>query len=222
MTRFPRALSIAMLLILAACTSTTTSSPSAEPTATPEPTPTASASPEPTPSASAAETDSPEASPSSSPDRGCGRLHLGGERRGRRALRSTASTARTWTTATRSTSRPSGTRTPSSAASRPAAGSRRPSTRPGTPASVPDEVAIEIFVIDGPREYLLEIIDEDSGFVGATQPATRVRVAGNDAESLRVRRPARSDTRRGSESGGPDVEPDGRRLTTSIAPSSTG
>ena len=48
---------------------------------------------------------------------------------------------------------------------------------------MPDEVAIEIFVIDGPREYLLEIIDEDSGFVGVTQPATRFRVAGNDAES---------------------------------------
>ena len=69
MIRFPRALSIALLLVLAACT-TTTSSPSADATATPEPTPTAS--PEPTPSPSASETDSPDASPSSTPIEGAG------------------------------------------------------------------------------------------------------------------------------------------------------
>ena len=82
MTRLPRALSIATLLILAACTSSTNSSPSAEPTATPEPTPTASASPEPTPSPSAAD---PPKQALHFADRGRGRLHVGGERRSRRA-----------------------------------------------------------------------------------------------------------------------------------------
>jgi len=52
----------------------------------------------------------------------------------------------------------------------------------GAPGSVPDEVAIEIFVVDGAPDFLLEIIDQRTGLVGATQPATRVRMVGNDAD----------------------------------------
>ena len=47
---------------------------------------------------------------------------------------------------------------------------------------MPDEVAIEIFLMDGAPEFVLEILDQDSGLVGATQPATRVRMAGNDGD----------------------------------------
>ena len=50
------------------------------------------------------------------------------------------------------------------------------------PGSVPDEVAIEIFVVDGAPDFLLEIIDQRTGLIGATQPATRVRMIGNDAD----------------------------------------
>ena len=52
----------------------------------------------------------------------------------------------------------------------------------GGPGEVPEEVAIEIFVVDGAPDLLLEIIDERSGLIGATQPATRVRMIGNDAD----------------------------------------
>ena len=52
----------------------------------------------------------------------------------------------------------------------------------GAPGSVPDEVAIEIFVIDDAPDYLLQIMDQRSGLIGATQPATRTRMAGNDGD----------------------------------------
>jgi hypothetical protein len=177
MIRFPRAISIALLLILAACT-TTTSSPSADATATPEPT--ATASPEPTPSAS--ETDSPDASPSSTPTEGAGGF--------------------TWEANTEADALfadrfdcqnlddgyqvdfPAEWNTNAELGRVPTCSWFAPTEyETGDPGQLPDEVAIEIFVIDGPREYLLEITDEDSGFVGVTQPATRFRVAGNDAES---------------------------------------
>ena len=179
MTRFPRALSISLLLILAACT-TTTSSPSADATATPEPTPTAS--PEPTPSPSASETESPDASPSSTPIEGAGGF--------------------TWEANAEADALfadhfdcqnvddgyqvdfPAAWNTNAELGGVPTCSWFAPTEyETGDPGQLPDEVAIEIFVIDGPREYLLEIIDEDSGFVGVTQPATRFRVAGNDAES---------------------------------------
>jgi hypothetical protein len=181
MTRLPRAFSIAMLLILAACTSTTDSSPSAEPTATPEPTPTASASPEPTPSPSATEIDSPEASASPSQIEGEGGF--------------------TWEANAEADALmldrfdcqnlddgyqvafPADWNTNAEFGSVPTCSWFAPTEyETGAPGSVPDEVAIEIFVVDGAPEFLLQILDQRSGLVGATQPATRVRMAGNDAD----------------------------------------
>ena len=222
MTRLPRALSIAMLLILAACTSSTNSSPSAEPTATPEPTPTASASPEPTPSPSAAETDSPEASPSASQIEGEGGF--------------------TWEANAEADALmldrfdcqnlddgyqvdfPAEWNTNAEFGGVPTCSWFAPTEyETGAPGSVPDEVAIEIFVIDGDRGYhRVEISDRREGLIGATQPATRVTVAGNDGDDLRVRRPARADTRGGSEPRRADDEPRWAATSTSTAPSSTG
>ena len=179
MIRFPRALSIALLLVLAACT-TTTSSPTADATATPEPTPTAS--PEPTPSPSASETDSPDASPSSTPIEGAGGFTwesnaeadaLFADRFDCENLDDGYQVAfpAEWNTNAEFGRVP------------PCSWFAPTEYETGDSGQVPDEVAIEIFVIEGEREYVLEIIDQDSGFVGVTQPATRFRVAGNDAES---------------------------------------
>jgi hypothetical protein len=175
MTRLPRALSIATLLILAACTSSTNSSPSAEPTATPEPTPTASASPEPTPSASAAETDSPESSPSASQIEGEGGF--------------------TWEANAEADALmlerfdcqnpddgyqvdfPAEWNTNAEFGSVPTCSWFAPTEyETGAPGSVPDEVAIEIFLVDGDRGYHGEISDLQEGLIGATQPARRVTV----------------------------------------------
>jgi len=52
----------------------------------------------------------------------------------------------------------------------------------GAPGTTPDEVAIEIFVVDGDRGYLVEIEERDEGFVGETQPAVRVRFTDGDEE----------------------------------------
>jgi hypothetical protein len=177
MIRFPRALSIAMILVLAACTSTADSSPSAEPTASPEPTPTAS--PEPTPSPSASEAESPDAS--SSPIEGAGGFtwEANAEADALFADRFTCENLddgyRVEFPAEWNTNAELGGVAPCSWFA-------PTEYETGDPGQVPDEVAIEIFMIDGERDYLLEIVDEDSGFVGATQPATRVRLAGNDGE----------------------------------------
>ena len=196
MTRLPRALSIATLLILAACTSSTNSSPSAEPTATPEPTPTASASPEPTPSPSAAEPTRPKQARPRSQIEGEGGF--------------------TWEANAEADALmldrfdcqnlddgyqvdfPAEWNTNAEFGSVPTCSWFAPTEyETGAPGSVPDEVAIEIFVIDGDRGYppSRSSIGE-SGFIGATQPATRVRVTGNDGRPLRVRRPARADASR--------------------------
>ena len=95
---------------------------------------------------------------------------------------STDSTARTWTMATRSTSRLNGTRTPSSAACPRAAGSRQPSTRPARRAASPTRSRSRSSSSTAPLNTVLQIIDQRSGFIGATQPATRVRMTGNDAD----------------------------------------
>ena len=46
----------------------------------------------------------------------------------------------------------------------------------GGPGDVPDEVAIEIFVIDGERETDGEESERAEGMIGATQPAYRVEI----------------------------------------------
>ena len=179
MTRLPRALSIATLLILAACTSSTNSSPSAEPTATAEPTPTASESPEPTPSASAAETDSPEASPSASQIEGEGGF--------------------TWEASAEADALmldrfdcqnlddgyqvdfPTEWNTNAEFGGVPTCSWFAPTEyETGAPGTVPDDVAIEIFVMDGDRISGGDESDRREGFIGATQPAYRVVVTDGD------------------------------------------
>jgi hypothetical protein len=183
MTRFPRALSIAMLLILAACTSTTDLGRSTpDPTASPTPTTSPSPSPEPTPSASAPEeADSPDANPSATPIEGEGGFTYEANAAADALMLERFDCQNlddgyqvdfpaAWNTnaefggvATCSWFAPTEYET-------------------GAPGSVPSEVAIEFFVIDGAPEYLLQIMDQRSGLIGATQPATRTRMAGNDAD----------------------------------------
>jgi hypothetical protein len=175
MTRFPRALSIAMLLILAACTSSANSSPSSEPTATPEPTPTASASPEPTPSPSVAETDSPEASASPSQIEGEGGFTWEANAEGD-ALMLERFDCQNLDDGYQ-VDFPAEWNTNAEFGSVPTCSWFAPTEyETGAPGSVPDEVAIEIFVVDGDRGYHGEVSDRREGLIGATQPATRVTV----------------------------------------------
>jgi hypothetical protein len=178
MTRIPRALPIAVLLILAACNPTANASPSAEPTTTPEPTP--SATPEPTPSPEA--TESAEPSASSTPIEGEGGFTFASNAEADALMVDRfdcqnlddgyqVEVPAEWNTNAEIGGTP------------PCSWFAPTEYETGAPGEVPDEVAIEIFVIEGSREYLLEIIDEDTGFIGATQPATRVRVDGNDSEA---------------------------------------
>ena len=179
MTRLPRALSIATLLILAACTSSTNSSPSAEPTATAAPTPMASESPEPTPSASAAETDSPEASPSASQIEGEGGF--------------------TWAANAEADALmldrfdcqnlddgyqvdfPAEWNTNAEFGGVPTCSWFAPTEyETGAPGSVPDEVAIEIFFMDADRLPDRDGGNGSEGFIGTTQPAYRVVVTDGD------------------------------------------
>jgi hypothetical protein len=179
MTRLPRALPIATLLILAACTTSTTSSSSADATTTPEPTLTAS--PEPTPSPSAGATESPDADPSSSQIEGAGGF--------------------TWETSAEADALmedtfdcqnlddgyqvdfPAEWNTNAELGGTPPCSWFAPTEyETGAPGDVPDEVAIEIFLVDGDRGYHGDITDRREGFVGATQPATRVLVVVGDVQ----------------------------------------
>ena len=179
MIRFLRALSIATLLILAACTSSTNSSPSAEASATPEPTLTASASPEPTPSPSPAETNSPEASASPSQIEGEGGF--------------------TWEANAEADALmldrfecqnlddgyqvdfPAEWNTNAEFGGVPTCSWFAPTEyETGAPGSVPDEVAIEIFVMDGNSISGGDESDRREGFIGATQPAYRVVLTDGD------------------------------------------
>ena len=179
MTRLARAFSIAAMLLLAACTATTTSSDPAESTASPEPT--ATASPEPTPSPSSSESESSEASPSSSPIEGEGE---GGF---------------TWEASAEADALmldrfdcqnlddgyqvdfPAEWNTNAELGGVPTCSWFAPTEyETGAPGEVPDEVAIEIFVVEGDRGYRGDVTDRQEGLVGATQPATRVVVAEGD------------------------------------------
>ena len=182
MTRFSRALPIILLLVLAACSpAADATTPSPEPTATAEPTP--SATPDATPSPTESEDESPEASPSASEIEGEGGF----------SWPSNAEADALFEDPFDCQNLDDGyqVKFPSSWNVNAELGSDVPPCswfapteyEGGGPGEVPDEVAIEIFVIDGPREYHLEIIDQDSGTIGATQPATRTRERGNDADA---------------------------------------
>ena len=167
MTRLSRALPIALLLVLAACTP-----PRRQPSAV------AAAN-----ASNRRHRDRADVaggqhdSPSRAHLRRRSRARAAG--RGRRMPRpmrsSDGSTARTSTTATRSSSRPSGTRTPSSATSRRAAGSRRRSTRAAGRRGAGRGRDRDLRGRRCPRVHDGEGDRRGQGTIGATQPATRVR-----------------------------------------------
>jgi hypothetical protein len=175
MTRIPHALAIVLVLLLAACTRTGETSPSVEPTDTPQPTPSAtpeaSASPEPT--------DSAEPSASSSPIEGGSGFTIEANAEAdahfleRFSCENLDDGYRVDFPAEWNTNAELGGVPPCSWFA-------PTEYQTGGPGEVPDEVAIEIFIIDGDRGYHGEISERQEGMVGATQPATRIEVTDGD------------------------------------------
>jgi hypothetical protein len=173
MTRIPHALAIVLVLLLAACTRTGETSPSVEPTDTPQPTPSAtpeaSASPEPT--------DSAEPSASSSPIEGGSGFTIEANAEADALFLERFSCENLddgyqvdfpaeWNTNAELGGVP------------PCSWFAPTEYETGGPGEVPDEVAIEVFVIDGPRVHSGEEGERIEGMIGATQPAYRVEIAG--------------------------------------------
>ena len=180
MTRLPRVLPLVLVLVLAACAE----SGSTEDASTAEPTPSASppsASPEPTPSPSTPSSDPAEGTPSATPIEGEGGFTYEANAQADSLMLDRFNCQNLddgyqidFPTAWNTNAELGGVPTCSWFAPT--------EYETGAPGSVPDEVAIEIFVIDGAPDYLLQIMDQRSGFIGATQPATRTRMAGNDGD----------------------------------------
>lgn len=175
MTRSPRALSIAMLLLLAACTPTADTSTPAGPTATPEPTPSASAEATPSPGA----TESPAETPSSSPIEGEGGFTMAASAEADALMVDRFDCQNLddgyqvqfpaeWNTNAEIGGTP------------PCSWFAPTEYETGAPGDVPDEVAIEIFVIDDDRAHDGEEEERAEGVIGATQPAYRVVVTDSD------------------------------------------
>jgi hypothetical protein len=159
---------IAVLCVLAACTTTT--SPTPEPTPSPTPQATESPSPEPTDQAT------PEATPSASegsfgvaanPDadalfaqrNSCQNLDDGYQ----------LDFPGAWNTNAEFGAVP------------PCSWFAPTEYETGAPGTVPDEVAVEIFRIEGERTYgSAEVTDREEGFVGVTQPAYRATITTGD------------------------------------------
>jgi hypothetical protein len=171
MTRIPRALPMALLLVLAACTATADSSPADSPTATPEPTP--STTPEPTPSPEA--TDSPEASAPSSPIAGEGGFTFTSNAEAD-ALMVERFDCQNLDDGYQ-VEFPADWNTNAEIGGVPTCSWFAPTEyETGAPGEVPDEVAIEIFVIDDDRVHDGDESERAEGMIGATQPAYRVVV----------------------------------------------
>jgi len=175
MTRFPRALPIAVLLILAACTPTADASPSAEPTGTPEPMP--SATPEATPSSE--DTEPPQASASSSPIEGEGGFTIASSTEADALYEDTFSCQNLddgyevefpaeWNANAEIGDVP------------PCSWFAATEYETGAPGELPDEVAIEILVIEDDRVHDGDESERAEGMIGATQPAYRVVVTDGD------------------------------------------
>lgn len=180
MTRYPRALPLVLLLILAACTAAPAATPTAEETVVALPTPSGTA--EPTPSPTEGEDASPEPTPSPSMIEGAGGFSWPSNEEADALFDDTFEC--------QNLDDGYQVRFPASWNANAEFGEVPPCSwfaateyEGGGPGEVPDEVAIEVFVIDGPRDYLLEIVEQDTGIIGATQPATRTRVVGNDTDS---------------------------------------
>jgi hypothetical protein len=171
MTRSSRALPIALLLLTAACTPAADATRTAEPTDTPEPTPSPTA--EATPSADPSE--SAEATPSPSMVEGEGGFTYAANDDADALMDETFSCQNLddgyevdfpaeWNTNAEFGEVP------------PCSWFAPTEYETGAPGELPDDVAIEIKVIDGDRGYEGEVVRRDEGMIGATQPATRVEV----------------------------------------------
>jgi hypothetical protein len=181
MTRSPRALPFVLVLALAACAegASITEEATAEPT--PSASPSASASTDPTPSPPTPASEPAEASPSATPIEGEGGFTYEASAEAD-ALMLDRFDCQNLDDGYQ-VDFPAEWNTNAELGSVPTCSWFAPiEYETGASGSVPDEVAIEIFVVDGAPEFLLQIIDERSGFIGATQPATRVRMTGNDAD----------------------------------------
>jgi hypothetical protein len=182
MTRLPRVLPLVLVLALAACAQTaSTTEEAATPEATPSASPSPSESPEPTPSPSTPESEPAEATPSATPIEGEGGFTYEANAQADSLMLDRFNCQNLddgyqidFPTAWNTNAEFGGVPTCSWFAPT--------EYETGAPGSVPDEVAIEIFVIDGAPDYLLQIMDQQRGFIGATQPATRTRMAGNDGD----------------------------------------
>jgi hypothetical protein len=169
MNRIPHALAIALVLVLAACTPTGETSPSVEPTDTPQPTRSATPEAEPTNSAEPSASESPieggsgftieanaEADALFLERFSCENLDDGYQ----------VDFPAEWNTNAELGGVP------------PCSWFAPTEYETGGPGEVPDEVAIEVFVIDGPRVHTGEEGERVEGMIGATQPAYRVEIAG--------------------------------------------
>lgn len=174
-----RSVTAALLLVLAACTSTT-SPPSAEPT--PEPTPSATAEPSESPEPTTAATDEPEPTTS----------HTGGEPGGF-AFESNAEADALMLDRFGCQNLDEGYEIdfPAEWNANAEIGGVPPCSwfapteySAGSGTEVPDEVAIEIFVVDGERTFGdAETSDRAEGFIGVTQSAYRTTVTDGDETS---------------------------------------
>jgi len=181
MTRSRAAFPLVAFLVLAACTSTNDPSQTAEPTATAAPTPTASAEP----TAEATDSESAEPSAASSP--------IGGEPGGF-AFASNAEADDLFLDRFTCQNPDAGYEVdfPSEWNANAEFGDTPPCSwfaateyEGGDGTSVPDEVAIEIWVTeDAPRDYGdAEVSDRQEGFIGVTQSAYRVNVTDDDVDA---------------------------------------
>lgn len=162
---------MALLLILAACEPAAQASPSAAPTDTPEPTP--SATPDATESPEA--TDSPEATASSTPVAGEGGFTIESNAEAD-ALFAERFTCENLDDGYQVDFPAEWNANAEFGAVAPCSWFAPTEYETGAPGEVPDEVAIEIFVVDGDRGYQGDIEERSEGMIGATQPAFRVEV----------------------------------------------
>lgn len=181
MTRPSRALPIALLLVLAACTAPSTdASPSAQASSTPEATPSPSSTPDATPTESAEASETPEATPSASMIEGEGGFSWAANAEADALMDETfpcenlddgyqVDFPAEWNANAEFGNVP------------PCSWFAPTEYETGDPGSVPDEVAIEISVSDSDL-LVVDAAGRDraDGIIGATQPTYRIEYAGDD------------------------------------------
>jgi hypothetical protein len=175
MIRTRAALLAALLLVLAACTPTADTSTPAEPTNTPEPTQSATTEATPSPD----ETESPGETPSSTPIEGEGGFAIAANAEADALMVDRFDCQNL--DAGYQVEFPAEWNTNAEIGGTPTCSWFAPTEyETGAPGDVPDEVAIEIFVIDDDRVHDGDERERVEGFIGATQRAHRVVVSEGD------------------------------------------